>query len=112
MSKGLEDLEGKIAIFLFDGITDYEVTFIAHLLSVDAGKEIVTVSYEDKLIKSSSGLIYKTDKFVSEILDEEIDGLIISGGWFGELRRELYSLINKLNLKKKHVPVINRSEIT
>ena len=91
----------KIAVFLFDGITDYEVTFIIHLLSVDAGKEIVTVSYDNKPVKSSSGLTYKADKLVSEILDEEIEGVIISGGWCGELREELSELINKLNSQKK-----------
>ena len=43
---------GKIAIFIFDNMTDYEITFINHLLCVDGGRETVTVSYEDKIIKS------------------------------------------------------------
>ena len=27
---------GKIIVFLFDGITDYEITFVTHLLKADA----------------------------------------------------------------------------
>ena len=30
---------GKILVFLFDGITDYEITFVNHLLKADAGME-------------------------------------------------------------------------
>lgn len=92
---------GKIALFLFDGITDYEITFITHLLTVDAGKEVVTISYEDKIITSSSGLLYKPSKQVKDVLDEDIEGLIIGGGWFGEVRSELVELIHKLDSQNK-----------
>ena len=30
---------GKILVFIFDGMTDYQITFITHLLVADAGKE-------------------------------------------------------------------------
>jgi len=32
--------QNKILVFVFDGMTDYEITFITHLLCADAGKEI------------------------------------------------------------------------
>ena len=35
---------GKIVVFLFDGITDYEITFVTHLLKADAGMDVITVS--------------------------------------------------------------------
>ena len=92
---------GKIAIFIFDNMTDYEITFINHLLRVDGGKETVTVSYEDKIIKSASGMSYKADRLLCDVTSDELDGLIICGGWFGELRDELVGLIQKLNSENK-----------
>ena len=38
----------KVLIFIFDGMTDYEITFISHLLCSDAGKEVITIAYEEK----------------------------------------------------------------
>lgn len=92
---------GKIAVFLFDNMTDYEITFLTHLLKVDAGKEIVTISYEDKIVRSASGVMYRADKRVKDVSDGEIDGLILCGGWFGEVRSELIEMIQKLNAKNK-----------
>ena len=91
----------KILIFIFDGMTDYEITFISHLLCADAGKEIITIAYEDKMIKGNSGLIYKPSKLVSDVLNEDVQGLIIPGGWYGDMKLELIELINNLNLKGK-----------
>lgn len=92
---------GKIAVFLFDNMTDYEITFLTHLLKVDAGKEIITLSYEDKMVRSASGVMYRADKRVKDVSDGEIGGLILCGGWFGEVRSELIELIQKLNAKNK-----------
>lgn len=92
---------GKIALFLFDNMTDYEITFITHLLSVDAGKEIVTISYDDKMIRSASGLLYRADKLVKEVAADDLDGLILGGGWFGEVRGELVELIQALDSQRK-----------
>ena len=97
---------GKILLFFFDGMTDYEVTFITHLLGVDAGKEIVSISYENKLIKGASGLTYKPDKLVKDVVNEEVEGLIICGGWYGDVRNELIELINNVNGKGKLIGAI------
>lgn len=92
---------GKVGLFLFNNMTDYEITFIMHLLKVDAGKEVTTLSYEDALITSASGMRYKADKLVKDVSAEDLDGLIIAGGWYGEVRGELVALIQKLNAQKK-----------
>ena len=92
---------GKVLLFIFDGMTDYEVTFITHLLGVDGGKKIISISYENKLVKSASNLTYKSDKLVKDVLNEEVEGLIICGGWYGEVRDELIELINNINSKGK-----------
>lgn len=96
----------KILIFLFDGMTDYEITFLAHLLNVDAGKEIITISYEDNLIMGKTGFTYKPSKLVKDVLNEDVEGLIIPGGWFGDTKSELMELINNLNSKGKLIGAI------
>lgn len=96
----------KILVFIFDGMTDYEITFITHLLGADAGKEIITISYEDKIIKGRSGFSYKPSKLVADVLNDDVDGLIITGGWYGITRPELIELINNLNFKGKLISAI------
>lgn len=96
----------KILVFIFDGMTDYEITFVMHLLGVDAGKEIITIAYEDKTIKSRSGFLYKPAKLITDVLVEDADGLIIPGGWYADTRPELITLINNLNSKGKLISAI------
>ncbi len=92
---------GKVLVFIFDGMTDYETTLISHLLCADAGKEVIPIAYDDKLIKGRSGFLYKPEKLISDILDEDVEGLIISGGWFKNINPEFIELINKLNSEGK-----------
>ena len=92
---------GKILIFIFDGMTECEITFISHLLALNGGKEIVTIAYEDKMIKSSAGFLYKPERLVRDVINDDVEGLIISGGWYGDTREELLILINKLNAEGK-----------
>lgn len=97
---------GKILVFIFEGMTDYEITFVMHLLGADAGKEIITIAYEDKIIKSRSGFLYKPTRLIADVLNEDVEGLIICGGWYGDTRQELIQLINKLNSKGKLIGAI------
>lgn len=96
----------KILIFIFDGMTDYEISFIAHLLNSDAGKEIITIAYSDNLITGRTGFTYKPSKLVKDVLNEDVEGLIIPGGWFGETKPELMELINTLNSEGKLISAI------
>ena len=91
----------KVLVFIYEEMADFEITFVTHLLGADAGKEIVTIAYEDKLIKSKSGVIYKPSRLIKDVLEEEVEGLIIPGGWNGEIRTELIELIQGLNAKGK-----------
>ena len=91
----------KILVFINEGMADFEITFVTHLLGANAGKEILAIAYEDKLIRSKSGIIYKPARLIKDILAEEVEGLIIPGGWNGETRPELIELIQTLNAKGK-----------
>ncbi|MFT8312997.1 MAG: DJ-1/PfpI family protein [Clostridium sp.] len=87
----------KIFIFIYDGMADFEMTLIAHILGTDLGKEIVTIAYENHIIRSLSGLEYKPKALVKDIVEADANGLIIPGGWNGELRPELIDLIKNIN---------------
>ena len=58
-------------------------------MGADVGKKIITIAYEDKIIKSRSGILYKPESLVKDLLNEDVDGLIICGGWYGDTRQEL-----------------------
>ncbi|MCY6354478.1 DJ-1/PfpI family protein [Clostridium sp. ZS2-4] len=47
-----------------------------------------------------------TSRLITDVLNEDIEGLIIPGGWYGETKSELIELINNLNLKGKLVSAI------
>jgi putative intracellular protease/amidase len=91
----------RIFVFIYDDMADFEITFATHMLGSDLGMEVVTISYEDKLIRSKSGIIYKPSKLIKDILKEEVEGLIIPGGLNGEIRPELIELIQNINSKGK-----------
>lgn len=91
----------KILVFIFDDMTDFEVTFAMHLLSTESNKEIITISYDDKVIRGKSGLSYIPSKKISDLSFDDIDGLIIPGGWYGDNRPELTTLIQGLNKRGK-----------
>lgn len=96
----------KILVFIYDDMADFEITFVTHLLGADSGKEIITISYEDKIIRGKSGIMYKAEKLVKDVLEEEVDGLIIPGGWLSETRAEIIELIQNLHNRKKLLAAI------
>jgi len=96
----------KILVFIYDEMADFEITYATHLLGANAGKELVTISYEDKIIKSKCGMEYKAQRLVKDVLNEEVEGLLIPGGWNGEIRPELMELIQSLNSTKKLLAAI------
>ena len=87
-------------------MTYYDITFITHLLSTSADKEIVTIAYEDKIIKGRSGFLFKPSRLITDVLNEDVEGLIIPGGWYGKTKPKLLELINNLNSKGKLLSAI------
>ena len=92
---------GKILIFMFEGMADYEVTFISHLLHADAGKEIMTIAYTDDAVEGQSGIHYQPQYTVKEVLKEDVEGLILCGGWNNDIRLELVELIQRIHKERK-----------
>jgi putative intracellular protease/amidase len=94
---------GKVLCFIYEGMVDFEMTLACHLVN----KEIVSIAYETRVIKSKSGMCYYPICTVKEALEyKDVDGLIIPGGYNDEQRDELTELINKLNSQNKLLSAI------
>ncbi len=97
---------GKILVFLFDGMTDYEISFICHVLRTDAGKDIITVAYEDRVIKSQAGFNLDPDCTLSEVVDLDVEGLILCGGREVDIKPSLMRLIKRCDKERKLLAAI------
>ena len=97
---------GKVLVFLFDGMTDYEITFICHVLHSDAGKDIITVAYEDRVVKAQSGFNFEPDCTLAEVVDLDTEGLILCGGREGDIKPSLVKLIQRYHGERKLLAAI------
>lgn len=88
---------GKILIFVYDEMADFEFTLAAHLLKSVLGKEVITVSYDTKTVTGRSGAKYIPDSKIDEASNMDVEGLIIPGGYCGSIENNLIKLINNLN---------------
>ena len=97
---------GKVLVFLFDGMTDYEITFICHVLHSDAGKDIITVAYEDRVVKAQSGFNFEPDFTLAEVVDLDTEGLILCGGREVDIKPSLVKLIQRYHGERKLLAAI------
>jgi len=94
---------GKILCFIYEEMVDFEMTLACHLLN----REIVCIAYGKKVIKSKSGIWYYPMATVKDALDfNDVEALIIPGGFNDEQRQELTDLIQNLNNKGKLLAAI------
>lgn len=96
----------KILSFVYNDMADFELTLPCHLLSFLKDFQIVPIAYETT-VKSKPGLVYQAVATVKEALAmEDVEALIIPGGWNDEQREELTQLIQKLYSDGKLVAAI------
>jgi putative intracellular protease/amidase len=97
---------GKVLCFIYNEMADFEMTLATHLLGMSE-KEIVLIAYEKEVITSKPGVTYYPRLTVNEaLLLNDIEGLIIPGGWVRDLKPELKELICKLDTEKKLIAAI------
>ena len=96
----------KIAIYIYEGMADFEISLLCHLLVSDCGVEIMIVSNDTDVIKSKSGIKYLPDETIVNLDLDEGEGLIIPGGWLENLTDELIELVRKLNDDNKLIAAI------
>lgn len=85
---------GKILVFMYNDMADFEITYATHLLGHELSKEIVPCAYDMKPVKSKGGLLYLPVITVAEAKIEDYEGFIIPGGWNPVVKEEMLELIN------------------
>ncbi|MFZ5351206.1 MAG: DJ-1/PfpI family protein [Bacillota bacterium] len=97
---------GKILFFVYDEMADFEMTLAAHILGI-SGKEIVLTAYEKAVVTSKPGVSYYPAVTASEALGlDDVEGIIIPGGWNRIFRDELKELLHMLNSESKLIAAI------
>jgi len=88
----------NILCFLYDTYVDFEIALVCSYLNLNENIKITYISYDKDFVLSSAGFTVKPDLTVKEALNivNEIDGLIIPGGFERPFHIELKELIRKL----------------
>lgn len=97
----------KILCFIYNEMADFELVLACQMLRYLNKFELVPVAYGMETIKSNPGLVYQPVATVKQALEfDDVEGLIIPGGWNDEQREELTQLIQKLHKAGKLVSAI------
>lgn len=98
---------GKVLCFVYESMADFEITLACHMVGWNPKKEFVSIGYEKSLVKASSKLQYMPEITVKEAVNlDDVDALIIPGGYERECREELIELIQKVHGDKKLICAI------
>jgi putative intracellular protease/amidase len=98
---------GKVLCFVYESMADFETTLACHMLARHGRKEIISIGYENKPVKAASKLQYLPDMTIKEAIDlEDVEALVIPGGYERECKEELINLIQKLHNNKKLICAI------
>lgn len=98
----------KIAILVDDLYQDLEVWY-PYLRLKEAGFEVFSVGNEKKIYKSKHGYEIEVDKSIDEVEKEEIEAVVIPGGYAPDILRRYKKIINfarELNSKDKIIAAI------
>lgn len=98
----------KILVYIYDGMADFEVTLLCHMLGADSGYEVITISSDMTVKKSKCGIAYMPKMTIGDFTRSKtkVDGIIIPGGWHFGTNNELSSLLKKLDEEKKLIAAI------
>lgn len=86
---------GKILVFMYNDMADFEITYATHLLGHELSKEIVPCAYDMDKVKSKGGMLFLPAVTVAAAKVEDYEGFIIPGGWNPVVKDEMLDLINK-----------------
>lgn len=99
----------KILVYLYNNMAYWEISILMQLFSYDFKEKVKIISFSDKeeTLISSSNIKYKADLTIDDIVDyNDIDGLVIPGGFIGNINPLLCELIRKLNNKNRIIGAI------
>ena len=97
---------GKILLFVYNDMADFEFTYATHLLGHELGKQIVVAAYDKSPIVSKGGVTYLPNTTIAEVDANEFEGFIIPGGWNPVVKQEMLDLINQFYQQDKLLAAI------
>lgn len=97
----------KILCFIYNEMADFEMVLACQMIKYLNKFELIPMAYELETVKSNAGIIYQPITTVKHALAfDDVEGIIIPGGWNDEQREELTQLIQKLHKNGKLVSAI------
>lgn len=88
----------RILGLIYNDMAEFEVILALNMLGYHPSLEVSLVAQTKDPVKSKAGLTYLPDFSVAEALKlDDVEALIIPGGWNEEQSLELSTLISKLN---------------
>lgn len=97
----------KILFYLYDGLTDFELTLPSLVVKNYLGYDVVTFSYDKKEVTSLSGLTYVAEYNIESVLEmKDIDGIVMPGGVNLKFYKSLTTLLKNLDKKKALIAAI------
>lgn len=97
----------KILCFVYESMADFEITLACHMLGWDPDKKFISIGYEKTPVRACSNLQYIPEMTIKEAISlDDVDALILPGGFERPCSSELIELIQKLNKEKKLICAI------
>lgn len=98
----------SVYIFLFNGFSDWEISYLTPELQKSDKIELKYVSMNGKNVKSMGGLNITPDFSIDEIDSKDVSVLVLPGGaaWETGSINGIDNLIDKLNTKNKIIGAI------
>jgi len=104
----MNNMKKKIFVFLFDGFSDWEISFLTPEINKSEQFDLVYFSKNGNLINSMGGLQITPTTSLNELKIEDIDLLILPGGtaWEKGEKKEIEELIKSVSEKGKPIAAI------
>ncbi len=97
---------GKILVYIYDDMADFEISLLTHLLGADRGMELLVVSNNNRMVTSKSGMLFMPHLDLHNIDIMEVEGIIIPGGLLADLDEKLIDIIQDLHSRNKLIAAI------
>lgn len=96
----------NVYVLIYEGFTQFEVVLANYFLATKG--EIITVGITKESVASVEGFLTQPHMILGEVDLEEVDIFIIPGGSHEEIEdnHDLYSFLEKLNIKNKKIAAI------
>lgn len=97
----------KILCYIYDGMADFDITFLLHRLRNTGDYEIVSISDSTDKIMAQSGLEYVPANKIDDVTDlEDVEALIIPGGPINNQQNSICPFIKNMISNGKLVAAI------